>query len=36
MQPGYEYKLEALLQIRPIYSTDIWENSQIERYILTS
>ena len=32
MQPGYEYLLEALLQIRPIYSSDVWESSKIERW----
>jgi len=32
MQPGYEYKLEALLQIRPIYSSDVWESARIERW----
>jgi len=32
MQPGYEYLLEALLQIRPIYWSDVWESSHIERW----
>ncbi len=32
MQPGYEYVLEALIQIRPIYSKDVWEFGKIERW----
>ena len=32
MQPGYEYLMEALLQIRPIYSSDVWETSRIVRW----
>eukprot|EP00293_Proteomonas_sulcata_P008562 CAMPEP_0184291984 /NCGR_PEP_ID=MMETSP1049-20130417/3845_1 /TAXON_ID=77928 /ORGANISM="Proteomonas sulcata, Strain CCMP704" /LENGTH=218 /DNA_ID=CAMNT_0026599581 /DNA_START=1 /DNA_END=657 /DNA_ORIENTATION=- len=32
MQPGYEYLLEALLQIRPVYAEDVWENGKIERW----
>jgi len=32
MQPGHEYLLEALLQVRPIYSSDLWDSSRIERW----
>ena len=32
LQPGFEYLLEALVQIRPIYSSNIWELGKIERW----
>lgn len=32
MQPGFQYVLEALVQIRPIYSSDIWEYGKIQRW----
>jgi uncharacterized membrane protein YciS (DUF1049 family) len=32
MQPGFQYVLEALVQIRPIYSSDIWESGMIMRW----
>ena len=32
MEPGYEYLLEALVLLRPIYSSDVWESTRIERW----
>jgi hypothetical protein len=32
MQPGFQYVLEALVQIRPIYSSDIWDSGKIMRW----